>query len=63
MNCGGGGFKAQFKRADKSGARVALLLGDEELAKNVVGVKFLREERAQQEVSMDTLAASLRELI
>ena len=63
MNCGGGGFKAQFKRADKSGASVALLLGDEELAKNVVGVKFLREERAQQEVSLDTLAASLRELI
>jgi len=63
MNCGGGGFKTQFKRADKSGARIALLLGDEELAKNVVGVKFLREERAQQEVSMDTLAASLRELI
>lgn len=63
MNCGGGGFKAQFKRADKSGARVALLLGDEELAKNVVSVKFLREERAQQEVSLDNLAASLRELI
>lgn len=63
MNCSGGGFKAQFKRADKSGARVALLLGDEELAKNVVAVKFLREERAQQEVSLDTLAASLRELI
>lgn len=63
MNCGGGGFKAQFKRADKSGARIALLLGDEELAKNVVGVKFLREERAQHEVSMDTLAASLREFI
>ena len=63
MNCGGGSFKAQFKRADKSGARIALLLGDEELAKNVVGVKFLREERAQQEVSMDTLAALLREFI
>lgn len=63
MNCGGGGFKSQFKRADKSGARIALLLGDEELAKNVVSVKFLREERAQQEVSMDNLAASLRELI
>jgi histidyl-tRNA synthetase len=63
MNCGGGGFKAQFKRADKSGARVALLLGDEELAKSIVGVKFLREERAQQDVSLDTLAASLRELI
>ena len=63
MNCGGGSFKAQFKRADKSGARIALLLGDEELAKNVVGVKFLREERAQQEVSIDTLAALLREFI
>ncbi|MBI3774191.1 MAG: histidine--tRNA ligase [Gammaproteobacteria bacterium] len=63
MNCGGGSFKSQFKRADKSGARVALLLGDEELAKNIVGVKFLREERAQQEISMDNLAASLRELI
>ena len=66
MNCGGGGFKAQFKRADKSGARVALLLGEEEWAKNVVGVKFLREERAQQEVSISTLEVLtplLRELI
>lgn len=63
MNCSGGGFKAQFKRADKSGARIALLLGDEELAKNVVGVKFLREERLQQEVSIDSLAVSLREFI
>ncbi len=63
MNCGGGGFKGQFKRADKSGARIALLLGDEELAKQVVGVKFLREERAQQEVSLDALTALLREFI
>ena len=42
MHCGGGSFKSQFKRADRSGARVALVLGEQELADGVVGVKDLR---------------------
>ena len=50
-HCGGGNFKAQFKRADKSDARLALLLGEDEVQQGVVGVKFLREEKPQ--TSMD----------
>lgn len=61
-NLGGGGIKAQFKRADKSGAAVALVLGDDELAANEITVKFLREEREQQRcaiVDIDGLLAQL----
>jgi histidyl-tRNA synthetase len=49
MNLGGGGFKAQFKRADKSGAELALVLAEDELARGVAAIKWLREERAQEE--------------
>lgn len=41
-HCGGGSFKSQFKRADRSGARVALVLGDDELAQRRIGIKPLR---------------------
>lgn len=47
-NCGGGGFKAQMKRADKSLADYALILGDDEIASQSVGLKPLREEGAEQ---------------
>lgn len=47
VNCGGGSFKNQFKRADKSGARWAFILGDEEIQAGNVSVKFLREEQPQ----------------
>jgi len=43
VNGGGGSFKTQMKRADKCGARVALVLGDEELQRGEVGVKHLRD--------------------
>jgi histidyl-tRNA synthetase len=58
VNCGGGSFKSQFKRADKSGAAVALILGEEELAAQKVGVKPLRSETEQVTVAWpDALAA------
>ena len=60
VNCGGGNFKAQFRRADKSGARVALILGEDELKGGVVGVKFLRDERPQEFVPRSELARRLR---
>lgn len=47
MDCGGGGFKNKFKRADKSGAQLALIIGDDELANNSVSIKYLREDREQ----------------
>lgn len=50
-NCGGGSFKAQMKRADKSGAKWAVLIGDDEAAKGVVTLKPLREDGAQTTLS------------
>jgi histidyl-tRNA synthetase len=61
VNCGGGSFKAQFKRADRSGARIALILGDDEAARGEVGVKFLREDRPQAAVAQQALARFLNE--
>jgi histidyl-tRNA synthetase len=58
-HCGGGGFKAQFKRADRSGARVALILGEDELAQRHIGIKYLREEIPQQTVALSDLAGHL----
>jgi histidyl-tRNA synthetase len=55
-HCGGGSFKSQFKKADNSGAAVALILGDDEVANRAVGVKLLREERAQESVPQAALA-------
>jgi histidyl-tRNA synthetase len=59
MNCGGGSFKSQLKRADKSGAAWALILGDSEAEKRVAGLKSLRVEGSQAEVTWDRLADEL----
>jgi histidyl-tRNA synthetase len=59
VNCGGGSFKSQLKRADKSGAVVALVLGDAETEKRVVGLKSLRVEAPQVDVPWDAAAAEL----
>jgi histidyl-tRNA synthetase len=48
MHAGGGGMKAQFKRADASGARYALIFGDDELARGEVALKNLRDPAAAQ---------------
>jgi len=55
-HCGGGSFKAQFKRADKSGARLALLLGDREVENKTIAIKYLREEKDQQTIAQAELA-------
>jgi histidyl-tRNA synthetase len=47
INCGGGSFKSQVKKADKSMAQVALILGDDEISQNKVAVKHLREQMDQ----------------
>ncbi|MDP9007889.1 MAG: histidine--tRNA ligase [Pseudomonadota bacterium] len=56
INLGGGSFKTQFKRADKSGAEFALVLGDDEAARGVVAVKALRRELAQEECPMQRIS-------
>ena len=50
-HCGGGSFKSQIKKADKSGATVAVILGEDELSSATVQVKFLREERPQETIN------------
>jgi histidyl-tRNA synthetase len=49
LNLGGGNFKAQFRRADRSRAALALIVGEDELARGVVGLKPLRLEAGQSE--------------
>ncbi|MCA1896328.1 histidine--tRNA ligase [Shewanella putrefaciens] len=61
-HCGGGNVKKQMKRADKSGASVALLIGEEELAEGMVTVKHLRNDNEQQQVARNALSAFLAEL-
>lgn len=51
-HCGGGKFKAQLKKADASGARVALIVGEDEAKAGQVTVKFLRQDQPQQTVSL-----------
>jgi len=61
MHCGGGGFKAQFRRADHSGARFALILGEDEVRAGVVAIKPLRDAQGEQlALSPDQAAAHLR---
>ena len=52
LHCGGGGFKAQMKKADTSGARFAVIVGDDEAAADVVSVKPLREAAQQVRASV-----------
>jgi len=60
-HCGGGNFKNQFKKADKSGARFALILGDNELAQQQIAIKSLRNEQAQISIAQTALSAWLGE--
>ena len=59
MNGGGGSFKSQLKRADRSGAQVAVIVGDGELERGVAAVKPLREEAGQADVALDALAGEV----
>jgi len=63
LNCGGGGFKAQMKRADKSGADVALIIGEDEIQASVVSVKYLRGQGDQATVSMQDLPEHIRSMM
>jgi len=54
-HCGGGNFKNQLKKADKSTASLALILGEDEVAKSVVAIKFLREEKPQQIIALNEI--------
>ena len=55
VHCGDGKFKSQMKKADASGADLALVLGEDEVATGTVGIKSLREGGAQSTISQETL--------
>jgi histidyl-tRNA synthetase len=59
VNCGGGSFKAQLKRADRSRARLALILGENEIQARQITVKPLRQDGEQIRVSQDGLIGFL----
>jgi histidyl-tRNA synthetase len=63
LNLGGGNFKAQFRRADRSGAQLALILGDEELDRGVAAVKPLRREDGQIDCPLSELPARIASLL
>ena len=63
LNLGGGKFKTQFSRADRSGAALALILGDDELARGVVGLKPLRQEAGQTECPIAELASGIAAMV
>lgn len=59
INCGGGSIKSQMKRADRSNARLAIILAEDEINNSTVSVKFLREQRDQETISQDNLVPFL----
>ncbi|MFD1700669.1 histidine--tRNA ligase [Halopseudomonas phragmitis] len=63
VHCGGGSFKSQFKKADKSGALYALILGENEAASQQVGLKPLRSDAEQELLDWQALPARLDELL
>jgi histidyl-tRNA synthetase len=63
VHSGGGSFKSQMRKADKSGAKIALILGESEIEANTVGVKFLREASQQIEIAQDDLPTSLANML
>jgi histidyl-tRNA synthetase len=60
FHCGGGSFKAQMKRADASGARYAIIVGDDEAARGTVSLKPLRQPGEQMQLGVDEAAALIR---
>jgi len=62
-NCGGGSFKSQFKRADRSGALWAVVLGEEEMAQGTVILKHLRADHAQETLAIAELEGRLEALV
>jgi histidyl-tRNA synthetase len=61
-HCGGGNFKKQMKRADQSGASLALIIGMDEMVSQQVAVKYLREKKPQEIISVDELTYFIKKL-
>jgi histidyl-tRNA synthetase len=62
-NCGGGSFKSQLRRADKSGARLAIIVGDDEAVRGVATLKPLRTDEPQRVVAFDAVGEELSRML
>jgi histidyl-tRNA synthetase len=60
LHAGGGSFKSQMKRADSSGAGVAVIVGDDEAAAGEASVKSLRSARGQVRIQEQALAQAVK---
>ena len=60
LHCGGGSFKSQMKRANSSGARYAVIIGDDEAGAGLVSLKPLREAGEQTKLDIDEAAVVIR---
>ena len=63
QHTGGGSFKSQIKKADKSGARLALIVGEDEVARGVVTIKPLRDQAEQQQRPLGELDSAVETLL
>lgn len=63
QHCGGGSFKSQFRRADASGAAVAVIVGDDEAKAGEAVVKALREQREQSRLGLDSVGDAVAEIL
>jgi histidyl-tRNA synthetase len=63
MNLGGGSFKQQFKRADKAGADIALIIGEDEIADNTVGIKSMKSGDQQKSVKRKDLLDKINQFL
>ncbi|WP_439136131.1 histidine--tRNA ligase [Pseudomaricurvus sp.] len=60
-HCGGGNFKKQMKKADASGADVAIIIGEDEAANGQATIKYLRDDKPQQTLAVEELLSSLQD--
>jgi histidyl-tRNA synthetase len=63
VHAGAGSFKSQMRKADKSGARIAMILGEAEMAAGTVAVKYLREQREQVDIAQAEIISRLAPLL
>ena len=63
VDCLGGSIKNQFKRANKSAAFIALIIGDTEIKSGIIAMKYLREEKPQETLAMPQLVERIRDIL
>ena len=63
VNLEGTSFKSQFKKADKSGAEICLVIGEEEVEKNIIQIKLLREKGDQFIIDFSKLIENVKKIL